>query len=49
MYTGLNAQETVIYVVLAALHDQLLIGVVVAIGLFGVGLVATLGSGGSSK
>jgi hypothetical protein len=24
MYTGLNAQETVIYAVLVALHDQLL-------------------------
>jgi hypothetical protein len=42
MYTGLDAQETVIYVVLAALHDPLLIGVAV-IGL--IGLVAMLGSG----
>jgi len=30
MYTGLDAQETVIYVVLAALHDPLLIGVAAA-------------------
>jgi hypothetical protein len=41
MYTGLNAQETAIYVVLAALHDQLLICLAV-IGL--IGLVAILGS-----
>lgn len=41
MYTGLNAQETVIYAVLAALHDHLLIGVAV-IGL--IGLIAILGS-----
>jgi hypothetical protein len=43
MYTGLNAQETVIYVVLAALRDQLLIGVAVIV-LIGVGLVAMLRS-----
>lgn len=38
MYTGLNAQETAIHVVLAALHNPLLICVAV------IGLVAMLGS-----
>jgi hypothetical protein len=38
MYTGLNAQETVIHVVLAALHDRLLICVAV-IGLISLAVI----------